>query len=249
MPILRQNISSKGKDASASRRVLLIIALCLFVVALSLVILQSIPGTKILKNTVTTVEKTNPLPNIPQPILVGTIKSISGSAIVVEIPAPINGSKTTKTVTVASDTKIVKSVLIDAQEFSKKMDEYTKAMKAYAQPDPKKPTPSTIPTPPSPTNEVDSSLNNLAIGQSITAVPKSDLKDVRTVDTFTASKIILLDLPKPPQAATNPAPTVAAPGTAPAPTPAETAKTPATPAKAVTAPTAPATPTVPAVTR
>jgi hypothetical protein len=203
MPILRQRFSTKEKDASASRRILLIIALCLFVVALSLVILQSVPGMKLVKTysdgykegftkARMMAAEQNPSIQMPMSALNGTVKAVSTDSVSIEaantfVDKNVDGTGMTRTISVNSQTKIVKDVYLTPDEFQKQVESFQEAMKTF---NPKNGT--VQPTSPSPFKEVEAKLSDITVGTSVVAYPSKEITDVRTLSSFQASKIVIL---------------------------------------------------------
>jgi len=122
----------------------------------------------------------------------GTIQSISGNTITIQTSPSINPFEdlpTMRTVTVTSETKIIKSEPKDPAVFQKEMEAYQKATSVSApKPGELAPAGADLPTPPQPFTETALSLSDLTVGDMVIVDAG---KDVKTAASFEAVKITL----------------------------------------------------------
>ena len=113
----------------------------------------------------------------------GTIQSISGNTItILSSPSgnPFENLPTTRTVTVTSATKIVKSTLKDPAVFQQEMAAYQKAVQKVIQ---KEVSSTTLPTMPTPAAETTLDISKLKVGDMVSVDAG---KDVATATSFDA---------------------------------------------------------------
>lgn len=197
-PLLRDSARS---DANASRRLILILALFFFIIALSLIIIQSLSGSPKLirsyadgyadgfKKARAMAEQR--MPNIGQSVrvLTGKVASVGNDSITVNaenvyVDEAVDGVGMVRTIVIGSDTKIIQIQPLSQEEIRQASMDFQNKMKAY---DPKSGTP-----PPAPNlsgKESPLTLKDLKPGDRVVITPQADVSDVSLLGSFTAATI------------------------------------------------------------
>ncbi len=190
---------SKKSDTNASRRVLLIVALCLFVVALSLVIIQSVGPSSLKIKTysqgysegyvkaATQASAINPMASMPVPALSANIVKINGNTLTVNVTSimtdkNIDGIGAERQVVVTKDTQISLIAPLKPEDLAKQVKTYMAQQRSF-----KPGAPSAPPMPPSPnaTNKI--TIADLKVGDVIAVY--GDGSDLKNEATITAKAI------------------------------------------------------------
>jgi hypothetical protein len=195
-PILHRRAKD---DPNASRRILLIIALCLFVVALSLVIIQSVGPSSLKIKTYTDgysegfnkarkeAAAMNPALMGQRTMLAGRVTGISGNTLLVEVSGLItdknvDGVGNVRTVVATKDTQLESVVQLSTAEMAKQQQEFIAKLSSIK---PGSPTSATVPPAPIKTEKI--VLSDLKIGDMVSIY--SGGTDLSTLKTINASKI------------------------------------------------------------
>jgi len=199
-PLFRS--AANANQQTASRRILLIVALCLFIVALALVIIQSIPGSNLKIKTYADgyaegFNKARDMAKAQSPMLTetrnisGMVTAKNGDSITVEDPnlfvdERVDGVGSTRTVNIDTNTRIIRRTRLSEEEFQKKIATFQAAsqgldLRSNAAP----------PAPPSPFAETSATLNDIMVGDHVLVTPNAEGLDITTTETFTASIITI----------------------------------------------------------
>lgn len=118
--------------------------------------------------------------------VLGTVKEINGDTIVVEMTVmnPFDDSPQTRTVTIASETKIVRSERKDPAAYQREIAEYQKNIQAQSNK-----SPSVRLTSPNAFSQDSAKISDIAFGQRVSIAASEDIRDK---ESFTAKTIIIL---------------------------------------------------------
>lgn len=173
-------------STKSSKNVLLILAMALFIVALSLVILSSLNPTQRKALSLTgnsyadgynaardqAMKLGLPSANIPTSIAAGKVTAVNGNSITVEtnffVDEKIDGVGNIRTVTLAKDGKVKIQTQISPSDYLKMQQEFQKTLQNSNGKD--------LPQPPSPFTSKDGSMSDIAVGDSISIQASTDLR-------------------------------------------------------------------------
>lgn len=196
--------SASAKNANASRKLLLVSAICLLVIALSSIVIQSVP-TKKIKRTFSSGETKNAMQDLfmrmPLLALNGKVLAVNSDSITVDVSGilgPSANDGTQRTIAVDSKTKFFSVSMRTPSEMHGENEIFAKSLKEAAGDIKAKP-----PTPPSPFTRTPATIDDVKVGSFITITPTKEVPtekdqvvtasapDLRTIKTFTAGQVLI----------------------------------------------------------